>query len=133
VCSGCVTELGLFQDAFAQLAPPNEKEIKVEWDIASCELNSPLYVQNKAETSKYYFALQVLNVNWPILEVNVSTDGGITWGRTIGRDYNFFEHPNGNFGTDVVDLKIVCSNRKTVEIKNVSMEGGKKHWADINC
>jgi expansin (peptidoglycan-binding protein) len=133
VCSGCINELSLFDDAFIELAPPNEKEIDVEWDIVSCEHTSPLYVQNKAEMSKYYFSIQVLNVNWPVLEVNVSSDGGKTWGRTVGRDYNFFEHPNGNFGSDIVDIRIVCTNKKVVEIQNVTMEGNKKHWANANC
>jgi expansin (peptidoglycan-binding protein) len=133
VCSGCTTELGLFDDAFSQLASRDEGEIDVEWDIVSCQHNSPLYIQNKQEMSRYYFSIQVLNVNWPVLDVNVSADGGNTWQRTVGRDYNFFEHPNGNYGTDVVDIRIACSNKKIIEINNVSMEGGKKHWANSNC
>jgi expansin (peptidoglycan-binding protein) len=112
---------------------PFKDKVSVEWHIVSCRFTAPLAVQNAPGVSKYWFSMQVQNSNYPVSQLEVSTDHGETWKKTVSRDYNFFEGENGGFGTDMVDLKISCFNGKVVEMKNVSIAKDKKVWAESNC
>jgi expansin (peptidoglycan-binding protein) len=128
--------LNLFEEGYRELVPTSNyrDKINIDWNVVSCAFSSPLAVQNKEGTSKYWFSIQIQNANWPVDAVHVSTDLGNTWENTISKDYNFFERKaGGGFDKDVVDLKISCFGGSVVFVRDVEIKDRKKIWADGNC
>jgi expansin (peptidoglycan-binding protein) len=83
------------------------------------------------------FSMQVLNCNYPITALDVSTDNTNSWQPTIRRDYNYFERNatagSGGFGADRVTVRISCSNGKQVIIPDVGQDSETKAVAPVNC
>lgn len=119
-CPGCgPNHLDLFPDAFAKLEDPSKGIIPVSWDIVPCGITTPITLKNKEGTSKYWFAMQVMNSNMPISKLEVSIDGGVSWKPTTRKPYNFFEEAAG-FGVDIVDIKVTSIDGKSIIVKDVS-------------
>jgi expansin len=92
------------------------------------------YESYKANPLPISFSLQVLNCNYPIIALDVSTDNTQSWQPTVRRDYNFFEKDkSGGFDKDIVTIRITCSNGRSVIIPNVSMASEAKTVAPVNC
>ncbi|KAF2868368.1 RlpA-like double-psi beta-barrel-protein domain-containing protein-containing protein [Massariosphaeria phaeospora] len=130
-CPSCPVDLDLFEDAFAKLAPKSKGIIDVSWTPVPCGITSPLILQNKSGTSKYWFSMQVMNANEPVAKLEVSTDGGKSWKATARKEYNFFENSSG-FGTDAVDVRVTSSKGGVVVVKNVSIKENSKTTAGGN-
>lgn len=80
--------------------------------------------------------MQVMNANYPVTALHVSTDGGSRWTETVRRDYNFFERDGGSsagFGQDTVIVRVTCSNGRQVILPNVSMGELAESRAPVNC
>jgi expansin (peptidoglycan-binding protein) len=88
-------------------------------------------LHNKSGTSANWFSIQVVNANEPVKSVEVSVDGGKTWGKTERKDYNFFENPSG-FGKESVDVKITSSTGKTVVVNKVGVTADAQYKAKSN-
>ena len=101
------------------------------WDIVPCGITSPLSLRNKEGTSKYWFAMQVINANIPVAKLEVSTDGGATWQATTRQNYNFFVNASG-FGTDTVDVKVTSSTGEVITVNNVGVASGTAVTASGN-
>lgn len=114
-----LNNLDLLPNGFAKLADPTLGRIDVQWSIVECGITSPIYLQNKVGSSKWWFSMQVVNSNSPVKSLEVSTDGAKTWLSTVRRDYNFFENPSG-FGVDVVDIRITSVTGEMIVINSVS-------------
>lgn len=131
-CPGCgPNHLDLFPDAFAKLDDPSKGIINVSWDIVPCGITTPITLKNKEGTSKYWFAMQVMNANLPITKLEVSIDGGVTWKPTTRKPYNFFEQESG-FGTDTVDVKVTSSDGKSIIVNDVSIAASTTKAATSN-
>ncbi|OCK95236.1 carbohydrate-binding module family 63 protein [Cenococcum geophilum 1.58] len=131
-CPGCGTNhLDLFPDAFSALANPTLGIINVSWDIVPCGITSPLRLRNKEGTSRYWFAMQVINANIPVAKLEVSTDGGATWQATTRQNYNFFVGASG-FGTDTVNVKVTSSTGKVITVNSVGVASGTEVTASGN-
>lgn len=80
------------------------------------------------------FSLQVLDANYPITALDVSTDNGRSWQPTIRKEYNYFERErSAGFEKDFVFVRISCSNGRQVIIPNVSAANEAKTEAPTNC
>ena len=77
--------------------------------------------------------MQVLNSNWPVFDVEVSPDEGRTWFRAVGKEYNYFEKPQGGGFGNKVDLRVICSNGNVVELLDVPTGSNQRTWARGNC
>lgn len=78
--------------------------------------------------------MQVLDCNYPITALSVSTDGANTWQPTVRRDYNYFEKEKGSgFEQDTVVVRVSCSNGRQVILPNVSAASEAKAVAPVNC
>ncbi|CAI4219576.1 unnamed protein product [Parascedosporium putredinis] len=134
-CPSCLeNRLNLFDDAFRQIADPVDGIVDVTFDIASCGLDTPLIIRNKIGTSRYFFSMQVLNCNFPIVDLEVSTDNSQTWESTVRQEYNYFEREDkSGFGKDEVMLRVSCSNGRRVIIPSVTMDSEKEITAPVNC
>ncbi|KNG48352.1 carbohydrate-binding module family 63 protein [Stemphylium lycopersici] len=120
-CPGCgPNHLDLYPEAFAKLAEPSKGVINVSWDVVSCGITSPIVLKNKEGTSKFWFAMQVMNSNVPVSKLEVSTDGGSSWKSTTRKEYNYFENPAG-FGADTVDVKVTSDSGESIVVKGVSI------------
>ncbi|KEZ42880.1 Uncharacterized protein SAPIO_CDS5311 [Scedosporium apiospermum] len=133
-CPSCLeNRLNLFEDAFKQIADPVDGIVDVTFDVVSCGLSSPLIVRSKIGTSRWFFSLQVLNCNYPITELEVSTDGAQTWEPTVRQEYNYFERDDKTgFGKDEVIVRVSCANGNQVIIPNVTMDE-REILAPVNC
>ena len=76
--------------------------------------------------------MQVLNNNQPVMALEVSTNGGVTWQGTSRRDYNYFE-TGGGFGTDTLSGRVSCSNGGKVVLSHVRVNGNTQFTASGNC
>ncbi|KAK0648882.1 RlpA-like double-psi beta-barrel-protein domain-containing protein-containing protein [Cercophora newfieldiana] len=134
-CPSCApNRLNLYEDAFRQIADPSDGIASVEFDIVSCGIGSQLWVRNKVGTSRWFFSMQVMNANYPVTALHVSTDGGNRWEATVRRDYNFFEREaSGGFGQDRVLVRVSCSNGRQVILPDVSMSEYSESRAPANC
>ncbi|KAK0730229.1 RlpA-like double-psi beta-barrel-protein domain-containing protein-containing protein [Lasiosphaeris hirsuta] len=134
-CPSCQqNRLNLFDDAFRKIGDPTDGIIPVTFDIVSCGITSPLWVRNKVGTSKYFFSMQVLNANFPVTALHVSTDGGNRWEETTRQNYNYFEKEGkGGFGKDRVMVRVSCSNGRQVILPDVSMEEKAETSTPVNC
>jgi expansin (peptidoglycan-binding protein) len=131
-CPGCGTNhLDLFPDAFAKLAEPSKGIIDVTWSVVDCGITSPITLKNKEGTSKYWFAMQVVNSNVAVSKLEVSTNGGSTWQPTTRTEYNYFQNASG-FGTDTVDVKITSTKGKSITVKGVSVAASSTKTAPSN-
>lgn len=131
-CPGCGSNhLDLFPDAFKKLADPSKGVIKTTWDFVPCGISSPIILKNKEGTSKWWFAIQVMNSNVRVSKLEVSTDGGKSWKGTTRQPYNFFENPSG-FGTDSVDVKVTSVNGGSIVVKGVSVQPKSMKTAGSN-
>jgi len=78
--------------------------------------------------------MQVINANYPVTALHVSTDGGNRWEATLRRDYNYFEREtSGGFGQDRVVVRITCSNGRQVILPDVSSLEYAESKAPANC
>ena len=78
--------------------------------------------------------MQVLNANYPVTSLHVSTDGGDSWAETVRRDYNYFERDGkAGFGQDRVMVRVSCSNGRQVILPDVSMAELAQATAPVNC
>lgn len=114
-----MNNVDLLPNGFQQLADLKVGRIGVEWEIVKCDISSPLFLNAKNGSSKYWFSMQVVNSNVPIKSLEVSTDAGKTWQPTIRKDYNFFENPSG-FGVDFVDVRVTSVTGESIVVNNVS-------------
>ena len=131
-CPGCgPNHLDLFPEAFAKLEDPSKGVIPVSWDIVPCGITTPITLKNKDGTSKYWFAMQVINANVPISKLEVSIDGGVNWKSTTRKPYNFFEQESG-FGTDTVDVKVTSTNGQSIIVRDVSIAASSTKAASSN-
>ncbi|KAL8297880.1 hypothetical protein RB600_002751 [Gaeumannomyces tritici] len=130
-CSG--SRLNLFSDAFKLIGDPSDGVIPINYDPISCGIAKPLRLRNKSGTSKC-FSLQVLDANYPVTALDVSTDNGQSWKSTIRKEYNYFEREgSAGFEKDFVHVRISCSNGRQVIIPNVSAANEAKTEAPVNC
>ncbi|KAL8408396.1 hypothetical protein RB594_007000 [Gaeumannomyces avenae] len=131
-CSG--SRLNLFSDAFKLIGDPSDGVIPINYDPISCGIAKPLRLRNKSGTSKWYLSLQVLDANYPITALDVSTDNGQSWKPTIRKEYNYFEREgSAGFEKDFVHVRISCSNGRQVIIPSVSAASEAKTEAPVNC
>lgn len=80
------------------------------------------------------FSMQVLNANFPVTALHVSTDGGNRWEETSRQNYNYFEKEGkGGFGKDRVMVRISCSNGRQVILPDVSMAEKAETSTPVNC
>ena len=80
------------------------------------------------------FSMQVMNANYPVTALHVSTDGGQRWEATVRRDYNYFERDaKGGFGQDRVLVRVTCSNGRQVILPDVNMAEYAESKAPANC
>ncbi len=78
--------------------------------------------------------MQVMNSNYPVVGLDVSTDGGRQWAGTVRRDYNYFERDGkGGFNQDRVLVRVTCSNGRQVILPDVSMGEYAQSSAPANC
>jgi expansin len=78
--------------------------------------------------------MQVLDSNYPVTALDVSTDGAQTWQSTVRREYNYFEKEKaGGFDKDTLFVRVSCSNGRQVIIPNVSQASEAKTVAPVNC
>ncbi len=120
-CPDCSADgLDLFEDAFPLIGDPIDGTVPVTWSVEPCGLSGPLLVRNKSGTSQYWFSMQVVNANYPVTALDVSTDGGSTWQPTQRQDYNYFQKSDGSgFGTETVTVRVTCSNGGKVVLTSV--------------
>ncbi|GME66001.1 putative extracellular cellulase allergen asp f7- protein [Neofusicoccum parvum] len=131
-CPSCAkNQLDLFQGAFTEIANKSAGKVGISWEFVPCGVSGPIRLKNKEGTSQYWFSMQVLNSNFAIDSMQVSTDGGKTWQKTQRAEYNYFENDSG-FGTDTVDVKVTSSNGKSIVTKNVKVSGSSSQEADSN-
>ena len=131
-CPGCGNNhLDLFPDAFKKLADPSKGIIPVSWDFVPCGITSPIVLKNKEGTSKWWFAMQVMNSNVRVSKLEVSTDGGKSWKGTTRQPYNYFENSSG-FGSDSVDVKITSVNGSSIVVNGVSIQANSLKIASSN-
>jgi len=78
--------------------------------------------------------MQVLNANYPVTALHVSTDGGNQWSETVRRDYNYFEkNGGGGFGQDRFMVRISCSNGRQAILPDVSAAELAESRGPVNC
>ena len=78
--------------------------------------------------------MQVLNANYPVTDLSVSTDSGNSWRSTERKNYNYFERPGSDgFEKDRVYVKIRCSNGNQVILPDVPMTSELVTKAPVNC
>ncbi|CAH0015806.1 unnamed protein product [Clonostachys rhizophaga] len=123
--------LDLFINAFAELGNTGDGIISTSYKFVKCPITTPLTLRNKEGTSKYWFAMQVVNSNEPVESLEVSTDGGSTWSKTERQDYNFFQNASG-FGSDTVDVRVTSTLGNVVTVKNVSIAALSETKASSN-
>lgn len=131
-CPSCAkNQLDLFQRAFTQLADESAGRVGIDWEFVPCGVPGPIKLKNKEGTSRYWFSMQVLNSNFAIKKLQVSTNGGKTWKKTKRAQYNYFERSSG-FGTDVVDVKVTSISGKSIVVRNVKVSGSSAQEAHAN-
>ncbi|KAI5776937.1 RlpA-like double-psi beta-barrel-protein domain-containing protein-containing protein [Geopyxis carbonaria] len=133
-CPGCgANALDLFPAAFSALAEPTLGHVQVAWEVVDCEAmeGRKLKLVNKSGTSRYWFSMQVVNAVRPVVSLEVSTDGGKTWGKTTRQEYNYFENSSG-FGADTVDVRVTDTAGNKVVVKGVSVASGSSVEAASN-
>jgi expansin (peptidoglycan-binding protein) len=112
----------LYQDAFRAIANPSDGNVSVTWTFVPCGISSPLFVRNKSGTSKWWFAMQVVNNNIGVSALEISIDGTRTWQSTTRREYNYFEKQGGGgFGSDYLDVRITATDGRQLIIPAVSV------------
>ncbi len=81
--------------------------------------------------------MQVMNANYPVTALHISTDGGQRWWEAVRKDYNFFERDardgKGGFEQDRVLVRVSCSNGRSVILPDVSMAEHAEARAPANC
>lgn len=131
-CPSCPTNhFDLFADAFGELSQLSTGLIDITWSYTSCDLAGPLKLRNAAGTSAYWFSMQVVNANEPVVALEVSTDGGETWQGTRRTYYNYFEESSG-FGTGIVDVRVTGVSGRTVVVNGVRCLSGLEVSAGSN-
>ncbi|KAH8882334.1 barwin-like endoglucanase [Thozetella sp. PMI_491] len=134
-CPSCTkNRLNLFSDAFSQIANPNDGIINIQYEPVSCHLSSPLVLRTKEGSSRWFFSVQVLSANFPVIALDVSNDNLQTWQPTVRMDYNFFEKDGkGGFDKDVVAVRVTCSNGRTVVVPELRLQEKTSIAAPVNC
>ncbi len=80
------------------------------------------------------FSVQVLNCNFPIIAMDVSSDNAQTWQSTVRMDYNYFEKDGkGGYGKDVVSIRVSCSNGRQVIVPELRLQDKASTMAPVNC
>ncbi|KAL1608721.1 hypothetical protein SLS59_001911 [Nothophoma quercina] len=131
-CPSCTTnQLDLYEAGFAKLADTTEGKIDISWDIVPCGITTPLVLKNKEGTSAYWFSMQVQNANVAVESLEVSTDGGKTWGQTERQTFNYFQNAAG-FGTETVDVRITSTSGESITVKDVSIKENTTKTAASN-
>jgi hypothetical protein len=74
--------------------------------------------------------MQVVNAVEGVTKLEVSKDGGATWGSTTRQTYNFFEYAAGYGST--VDIRVTGVSGSTVTVKNVAITPGSVVTASSN-
>ncbi len=78
--------------------------------------------------------MQVVNANYPVTALDVSTDGGTTWQATQRQDDNYFQKSDGSgFGTDTATVRVTCSSGKQVVLQNIGVTPETSFTASGNC
>ncbi|PQE15246.1 extracellular cellulase allergen asp f7 protein [Rutstroemia sp. NJR-2017a WRK4] len=130
-CPGCgVNHLDLYPTAFTSLAPLSEGIINVAWSYVDCPITTPLELHNKEGVSANWFSMQVVNAKEGVTKLEVSKDGGVTWGSTTRQTYNFFEYAPGYGST--VDVRVTGVSGSVVTVKNVAVTPGSVVTASSN-
>jgi expansin (peptidoglycan-binding protein) len=133
-CTSCEPDLMLFNDAYLSLSPTSSDKMPIEWDITSCQHHEPLAIRFAEGANPWWISLQVINHNYPVLDVWVRTpqttmDDG-NWAKLEGKSYNFFV---SNQKLNKVDVRIECSSNQVVVLRNVTVGSGSTISADSNC
>jgi len=114
--------------------PLSQNSANVEWGVTSCEHNEGLAVTMATGSSEWWLGLQVVNANYPVFDVHTRTKNNDGWQKMKAEAYNQFTRANqGSSSGNTVDLKISCSNGRSVEMKNVRIEENKTIYARDNC
>ncbi|KAM3064921.1 hypothetical protein ACMFMG_011251 [Clarireedia jacksonii] len=130
-CPGCGTNhLDLYPTAFTSLAPLSKGIIDVTWSYVDCPITTPLQLHNKEGVSANWFSMQVVNAAEGVTKLEVSKDGGATWGSTTRQTYNFFEYAPGYGST--VDVRVTSISGSVVTVKNVAVTPGSVVTASSN-
>lgn len=78
--------------------------------------------------------MQVINANYQVTGMQVSTDGDKTWTSTVRQDYDYFQKSDGSgFQTAMTTVKVTCSNGNSVTISNVRTTVSSSYTASGNC
>jgi len=78
--------------------------------------------------------MQVLDANYPVLGLEVSTDNLRTWQTAVRKDYNYFEKADsGGYGQDSLVVRITCSNGRQVIMPDVPQTSKTRVLAPVNC
>jgi len=135
MCPNCGTNhLDLDPIAFTKLAPKKTGRLNnIKWKIVPCNYNRPVQYHFKIGSSRWWFALQVLYHNVPVVSMEISTNGGKKWTKVERLDYNYFVN-NSGFGPGPYTVRITGENgQKLVDrgIKpgNNTVFNGKKNFS----
>jgi expansin (peptidoglycan-binding protein) len=124
----------LFNDIWSRLTPDLRDTLPVTWEVTSCQHQEPLAVQFTDGANSDWVSLQVLNHNFPVLDVWIRTaegradDGG--WEKMDSKNYNVFTTQQR---VAKIDVRVDCSNKKSVVLKDSVVKGGEIVRAIQNC
>jgi expansin (peptidoglycan-binding protein) len=124
----------LFNDAYRSLSTAASDRMPIEWDITSCQHHEPLAVRFAQGANQWWISLQIINHNYPVLDVwirapQVTMEDG-WWAKMEGKTYNFF---TSDQKLNRMDVRILCSSKEVVFLRNVAVGSGSTFWADRNC
>ena len=124
----------LFNDIWSRLTPSPRDTMPVTWEVTSCQHQNYLAVQFTEGANPDWVSLQVVNHNFPVVEVWVrpaegrSDDEG--WERMDSKNYNVFTTSQR---MAKIDVRVDCSNKKTVLVRSIVVASGSVIRANQNC
>ncbi|XP_070533744.1 uncharacterized protein [Ptychodera flava] len=88
-------DIDLSKEAFDLIAGDRQGRIEIFWRVVECPVHGTLSLRFKDGSSKYWFALQVLNHRYKVKSLSVQRAEGGKWIKLERTDYNFFVRPDG--------------------------------------
>jgi expansin (peptidoglycan-binding protein) len=126
----------LSNDAWRLLNVGSVDRTSIDWDIVSCQHKEPLAVHFAEGANTWWISLQIVNANWPILDVWIreaqkdrANDDG-SWLEMEGKHYNYFTTTKQ---MSKVDVRVRCSNQRVIWMRNIVPESNVTVQADQNC
>ncbi len=121
LCPGCTAGwLDLSQQAFAQIADPQQGRVSITWQVVSPALSGPIAYHFKDGSSQWWTAVQIRNHRNPVAKFEYKNSSG-QWVNVPRTSYNYFVQSSG-MGTGPYSFRVTDSYGNVLTDSNIPLK-----------